>query len=78
MGRIIPYIMENKKSLKPPTSHWFGVLLESLQGTMSISSQYRGGHVNVLFNTSLPMCPNRFRKQGPDEHQNMELYPLVI
>ena len=22
MGRIIPYMMENKKCLKPPTSHW--------------------------------------------------------
>ena len=22
MGRIIPYIMENKKCSKPPTSHW--------------------------------------------------------
>ena len=22
MGRIIPYIMENKKCLKPPTSHY--------------------------------------------------------
>jgi len=35
MGRIIPYIMENKKCLKPPTSDGLGFYLKVPQTNFS-------------------------------------------
>ena len=43
IGRIIPYIMENQKCLKPPTSHVF-IIFRRSRGATPASPRARCGH----------------------------------
>jgi hypothetical protein len=81
MGSIIPYIMENKKCLKPPTSMWVGKTrtLNLADGGSSVSSSWVH-RASVLSSAGLlkgvdGKCFNMVKKDLDEHRRGSGSYP---